>query len=160
MKRTAVFVLLCVFSLLSHAEVYKCVTNGKSTFSDQPCGDSATKVQVKPARGPEDQDEAGAAARSKALDKYVKDADQRIWQDKIDRLNNRIDQIRTECEKKAESLYAERRQTSTNPNYSYYKYAIDNKIRELKKDCDNRIKPLARELDILRNGKPSLRNHE
>lgn len=44
----------------AQAQVFKCTENGKTVFSDAPCGDSAREIDVRPARGGYD---PGAAAR-------------------------------------------------------------------------------------------------
>lgn len=39
--------LLCAMSLATPAGVYKCFVDGKTTFSQIPCGDQAEEIEVK-----------------------------------------------------------------------------------------------------------------
>jgi uncharacterized protein DUF4124 len=41
---TSVFFLILSSSV--HAEVYKCLVNGNTVFSDKPCGDNAEKIDI------------------------------------------------------------------------------------------------------------------
>lgn len=58
------FVILIAGALLASPaaaqQIFKCTENGKTVFSDNPCGDSARELDVRPARGGYD---PGAAAR-------------------------------------------------------------------------------------------------
>lgn len=40
-------IVLLFFLLPSQAEVYKCIVNGKTIFSDQPCAKDAEKIELK-----------------------------------------------------------------------------------------------------------------
>lgn len=56
-----VAVLVAVLITPAQAQqVFKCSENGKTVFSDHPCGDSAQELDVRPSRGGYD---PGAAAR-------------------------------------------------------------------------------------------------
>lgn len=63
MTRWFVLASLLMATWTAHAQVYKCVENGRKVFSDIPCSNSAEKVDVRPAAGDYDA-AAGARARS------------------------------------------------------------------------------------------------
>ncbi len=46
MKRTLVF-LLSLIPFVATAGIFKCVVDGKTTFSQRPCGDDAQEIEVK-----------------------------------------------------------------------------------------------------------------
>ena len=45
MRILALFILIISFPV--KAEFYKCVVNGKSTFSDRPCAEDSEKIEIK-----------------------------------------------------------------------------------------------------------------
>lgn len=72
-------------------QIFKCNENGKTVFSDHPCGETARELDVRPARGGYD---PGAAARIRsqterlnsqfAAEDRVRDAARRAASDRID----------------------------------------------------------------------------
>ena len=46
MKTIIIFVLLIIGTIHAQAGIYKCVIDGKTTFSGEPCSDNAEKVDV------------------------------------------------------------------------------------------------------------------
>lgn len=56
----AAAVALLFVSATASAQVYKCSEGGKTVFSDRPCGEAASRVDVRPSTGSYDPD---AAAR-------------------------------------------------------------------------------------------------
>ncbi len=46
MKRT-IAIILCMLPIHATAGIYKCVVDGKTTFSQRPCGDDAQEVEIK-----------------------------------------------------------------------------------------------------------------
>ena len=47
MKNTIILVLLLIGAFHAQAGIYKCVIDGKTTFSGEPCSDHAEKINVK-----------------------------------------------------------------------------------------------------------------
>ena len=47
LKRTILSIVLLA-PALSQAAVYQCKVNGQTVFSDQPCGDDAKEINIKP----------------------------------------------------------------------------------------------------------------
>lgn len=49
MKSALLFVVTLVFAFPTHADVYKCIENGKVIYGDQPCADGGGRIYVQPA---------------------------------------------------------------------------------------------------------------
>lgn len=115
MRPTTLAAILVVVSFTAQAEVYKCAQNGKTVFSDQPCGNGAQKIAVKPASGAETTSTENASAESKA---YVAKANlnsrKRELDDDISRSENRISRLHRERDNKLAQL--QNRKTNANNN--------------------------------------------
>ena len=107
MLRRTVLSFLFLVPALGNAAVYQCKVNGQTTFSDQPCGDDAKKIEVKPPPvngGGSMQTEAGDTfVKSRELDREIRklerkkedlrDAMDRAlarWQEQKRRANNNL----------------------------------------------------------------------
>lgn len=64
----AAAVALLFVSVSAWAQVYKCSEGGKTVFSDRPCGEAASRVDVRPSTGSYDPD---AAARIRSQTENV-----------------------------------------------------------------------------------------
>lgn len=75
----------------SAQQIFKCVENGKTVFSEWPCGDSAQELDVRPSRGGYD---PGAAARIRSQTEGLNrrfDAEDRARQRASEATAQRID---------------------------------------------------------------------
>lgn len=90
--------LLVLVATSSHAQVFKCTENGKTVFSDRPCGDTAREVDVRPARGGYD---PGAAARIRNQTERLNS--QFAAQDRAREAARQADAARIDAERKAKA---------------------------------------------------------
>lgn len=51
MKAALLFVAVLVLASPAHADVYKCIENGRVTYSDQPCAGEGGLMHVRPSTG-------------------------------------------------------------------------------------------------------------
>lgn len=63
MRRLLPLLLLPLLPLAAHAQVYKCVINGKTQYAERPCAPAAKSLDIRDDVTPERQAEAEAIAR-------------------------------------------------------------------------------------------------
>ncbi|MCU7839790.1 MAG: DUF4124 domain-containing protein [Candidatus Thiodiazotropha sp. (ex Troendleina suluensis)] len=129
---------LLTFAFTANAEVYKCVDNGKTTFSERPCGDSAEVVQVKTTKP------TVKTGRSRAeFTDQLHSIGSRVERDKIDRRITKQKARKHSLRRKRDAKISGLRQ---NINYARYKNDVmiyQNEIADAREEYSN----LAREID-------------
>lgn len=137
-------VLLLFFSINASAEIYKCDKNGKVSFSDEPCGDTAQVIKVEPVQ------KTGAKLTSDSMenlsgelhnDRKIRELDKAIerQQQKIENqaekyhttLNSLQEKLRKVKDKYAYKSYAYR--SSNQKMYLQQKRKLQDKISETKR---------------------------
>lgn len=141
MRLIAVLIPL-IFSATVSAEVYKCTDpQGKTVFSDRPCGDDAETVDVKVhssgiSHGPQGD-----------FQKVSDDIERRKLERKIDRLEDEIDAMEDARANKLAQLRAKKNQANNNLAGATWEQSIATEMRAITDDFNARIERRQAEVD-------------
>lgn len=131
MKAAILFVAALGLVLPVHADVYKCIENGKVVYGDQPCADGGGRIYVQPATGsvpaqtPAAEPEPGEAAAEaekvpgnlESMRKFSQEAEKerriREMDNKIGKVQSRLKQIEAEQAREMAALERKRKAVST-----------------------------------------------
>ena len=130
MTRRALILAVVLACSAANADVYKCQQNGKMVFSDQPCGGSAEKINVKPASGHADSvSEADAVAASKAfIDKTNASAKRNALDADIERAQDRINSLQNSRDRELAALSEKKRRANDNLAGAVWEDSISNEM--------------------------------
>lgn len=159
--KISIFAVVLLLAASAHAEVYKCVENGKQVFSDQPCSKDAQKLNVKPASGAAADSAAQQPANaSESSADFVKKTDlavkRRILDEDIYRKEQRIKGIREEMEAKLEALRQKKRQANNNLAGAVWEQSISDEMVATANSYDTKLRTAERELSDLRARRSAL----
>ena len=138
--------LLLLASLPANSEIYKCKVNGKTIFSDTPCGDSAVVVDVKEATkptgtqfsDPDMQSLGNKMGKERRLEELTRAISKQ--QKHIEKLHVNYNNQRTRLENDL-ARHRERKDSSTWRNHAYKREKYYEKERTLR----NKINQIYRE---------------
>lgn len=157
MKKIACIAMLCVVSP-THADVYKCTINGKTSFSDQPCAGQSQKLDVKPASGRSDTDSEQALSASKAYtEKVNKDVQKRQLSDSIYQAQLKVDRLTRERDAKLAELNRQKNQANNNLAGAVYMQSITNEMIAVTSAYEAKLKAANQELADLQAKLASLK---
>lgn len=106
---------IAILSSPAHA-VYKCVINGKTTYSQEPCADGARQIDTTPARGlPSAQAQPNSARRTiETVETLAAARRLRNLEFDIDASQRRLDSLRDSMTRELDALRAKRAHASNN----------------------------------------------
>jgi hypothetical protein len=138
--------LLLVLAFHTQAEIYKCTSNGRTSFSDTPCGDSAEVVDVSAST-----EKTGAQFSNEEMDVLGSQMGKERRRDELDRdiarTQKEIDSILDNYNAKKARLereLAEHKNKEQYKNWKNHQYKRD-QYYEKKRDLNNQINAAYRE---------------
>ncbi len=158
MKLIAVAILL--LPLVCSAEVYKCQKDGKTLFSDKPCGagskESTVDIKVAPVQVTIKNEQAEKKRRE--VDKLVKT---RIISDEIERAEDRMRQLNDamEMEKELAALQQSKKSSNNNLAGATRDNAISSEMQAVTTRYANKIAVEKIEIERLQKERDSIKDN-
>lgn len=153
LKRTILSIALLA-PALTQAAVYQCKVNGQTVFSDQPCGDDAKEIDVKPpARNGSDMVSDGARDFLEHRDR--KNKIERIDRD-IDRLEKEKAQIRKKMDDALDRYQQQKSLANNNLAGATWEQALANEADVMRQRYQSEIDDLDDDIERLREDRRRL----
>jgi hypothetical protein len=128
-----------IFPFIGNAEIYKCVDEqGKTVFSQQPCGDSSEIVTVKPIQSSQTPRES-VTDYSETLEEIAARTDIKMLEHRISRLNGRKRSLEKQKSTKLSELRKKRFRAYAGDS-KLDEDSISEKILEVEKSYTSKIK--------------------
>lgn len=148
LKRTILSIVLLA-PALSQAAVYQCKVNGQTVFSDQPCGDDAKEINIKPpARNGSGMVSDGARDFLEHRDRKAKI--ERISRD-IDRLEREKAQVRRKMDDALDRYQQQKSLANNNLAGATWEQALANEAEVMRQRYQSEIDELDDEITRLRD---------
>lgn len=159
MKRHILAAAIMAAASLPAGAVYKCVIDGRTTYSQEPCAPSAAEIDTTPARGhaaPTEADKGGARTAAVAADL----ADARKLRDigfDIDATERRIASLRDQMSRDLGAIRDRKRHASNNLSGAMWEQSLSTEMQATTARYQAEISVEQSRLDALRSEQTALK---
>lgn len=145
MLKRIILLIALTASALGHAAVYQCKVNGQTVFSDQPCGDDAKEINIKPpARNGSGMVSDGARDFLEHRDRKAKT--ERIGRD-IERLEREKTQVRKKMDEALDRYQQQKSLANNNLAGATWETALANEAEVMRQRYQSEIDDIDRQIE-------------
>jgi len=141
---TGLFLATVITVPAAHAGIYKCVVNGKTSFSQRPCGDESVEMDIKVRDVSPSATKERTAANRKKVETVLLDRKIREKEREIEKYGKQRDREMARLKKK--KSYA-----ANNLAGATWEQSISTEMRAISDKYDSKIRAAERELERLQS---------
>ena len=146
LKRT-LFVIALAAPALGHGAVYQCKVNGQTVFSDQPCGDSAKKIEIRSA--PKIGGSMGGDSASEFLEYRDKKRQVQLIDREIDQLKEKRERVKGYMNDAIIQYQRDKARANNNLAGAVWENSLAEEAQVMRERYQSEIDDINREIDRL-----------